>query len=183
MSEQDRVRWEQRYRSRETPPSTAVGLPALFTPFEDMFPTHGRALDLACGPGLVSAWLARRGMDVWGIDISPTAIGQANDLATRSGVSDRCRFDVVDLDLGLPAGPPVDLLVCHRFRDARLDQPIIERVTPGGLLAISALSVVGAGPGRFRVAPGELTTAFVQLEVIAAGEGDGEAWLLARKRA
>lgn len=181
MSEQDRHRWEERYRSRAAPPAEAVGIPAVFAPFEDMFPTQGRALDVACGPGLASVWLARRGMEAWGVDISATAISQARDLAARSGVGDRCRFDVVDLDSGVPAGPPVDVVVCHRFRDRRLDQPIIERLAPGGLLAISALSVVGAGPGPFRVAPAELTTAFDQLEIIAAGEGDGEAWLLARK--
>ncbi|MCV7220830.1 class I SAM-dependent methyltransferase [Mycolicibacterium elephantis] len=181
MSELDRDRWEERYRSRAVPQADEVSLPAVFAPFEDLFPTKGRALELACGQGRASVWLALRGMDVWGVDISPTAISQARDLAARSGVGDRCRFDVVDLDSGLPAGPPVDVVLCHRFRDRRLDQPIIERLAPGGLLAISTRSVVGAGPGRFRTAPGELTTAFAQLENIASGEGDGEAWLLARK--
>ncbi|WP_066810651.1 class I SAM-dependent methyltransferase [Mycobacterium lehmannii] len=181
MSEQDRVRWEERYQSREVPRAVAAELPAVFAPFANEFPTEGRALDLACGLGSASVWLAHRGMDVWGVDISVTAIRQARDLAVRSGVSDRCRFDVVDLDLGLPAGLSVDAVVCHRFRDTRLDQPIIERLAPGGLLAISALSVVGAEPGPFRVAPGELVAAFAELTVIAAGEGNGEAWLLVRK--
>ncbi|OBB77134.1 bifunctional 2-polyprenyl-6-hydroxyphenol methylase/3-demethylubiquinol 3-O-methyltransferase UbiG [Mycobacterium sp. 852014-52144_SCH5372336] len=181
MSGQDRVHWEERYQSREAAQLVAAELPAVFAPFENEFPTEGRALELACGLGSASVWLARRGMDVWGVDISATAIRRARDLATRSGVSDRCRFDVVDLDLGLPAGPHVDTIVCHRFRAPHLDQSIIKRLAPGGLLAISALSVVGAGPGRFRVAPGELATAFAGLGVIAEGEGDGEAWLLARK--
>lgn len=146
-----------------------------------MFPTDGYALDLACGQGVASVWLARRGLTVWEVDVSAIAVDQARDLAVRSGVGGRCRFDIVDLDAGLPAGRPVDVIVCHRFRDRRLDEAIIERLAPGGLLAITALSAVGAEPGRFRAAPGELTTAFAQLEVIAAGEGNGEAWLLARK--
>ena len=57
---------------------------------------------------------------------------------------------------------------------------IIERLAPGGLLAISALSEVGASPGPFRVTAGELGRAFAALERIAAGEGDSVAWLLAR---
>nr|WP_090339740.1 class I SAM-dependent methyltransferase [Mycolicibacterium malmesburyense]CRL68266.1 thiopurine S-methyltransferase (tpmt) superfamily protein [Mycolicibacterium malmesburyense] len=183
MSEQDRVRWEERYRTRATPEVSAAEIPAVFAPFEDEFPTRGRAFDLACGPGVASVWLARRGLDVWGLDISATAVDQARELAARAGVGERCRFDVVDLDDGLPDGPPVDVVICHRFRDSRLDRPIIDRLAPGGLLAISALSVVGAAPGRFRVQPGELTTAYAQLEVIASGEGDGEAWLVARKPA
>ncbi len=116
----------------------------------------GKALELACGQGLAAVWLARRGMDVWGVDVSGVAISQARDLARRSGVGNRCRFDVVDLDGGLPAGPPVDLVLCHKFRDGRLDREIIRRLSRGGLLAISALSEVGAAPGPFRVGPGEL---------------------------
>jgi SAM-dependent methyltransferase len=156
-------------------------LPAVFVPFEGEFPTCGRALDLACGSGEFSVWLARRGVDVVGVDISPIAIAQARELAAASGVSDRSRFEVVDLDTGLPAGPPADVIVCHLFRDPRLYTPIIERLAPGGLLAIAVLSVVGAAPGRFRAAPGELTTAFGELQVIASGEGDGLAWLLGRR--
>lgn len=183
MSEQDRVRWDERYRARVSPSVSAAEIPAVIAPYEAEFPTRGGALDLACGSGVASVWLARRGLDVWGLDISATAIEQARELAARAGVGERCRFDVVDLDDGLPAGPPVDVVVCHRFRDPRLDRSIIDRLAPGGLLAISALSVVGAAPGRFRVQPGELTTAYAQLAIIAAGEGDGEAWLVARKPA
>ena len=181
MTDKDRVRWDKRYASRGPPPVAAVGPPPVFAPFDDMFPTAGHALDLACGQGLGAVWLARRGMDVWGFDVSPVAIGQARDLARRCGVGDRCRFDVVDLDNGLPAGPPVDVILCHKFRDRRLDRAAL-RLAPGGLLAISALSEVGATPGPFRVAAGELPAAFADLDVIAAGEGQREAWLLARGR-
>ena len=54
-------------------------------------------------------------------------------------------------------------------------------LAPGGLLAISALSEVGAQPGPFRVSAGELPTAFAGLRQIAGGECGGEAWLLARR--
>jgi SAM-dependent methyltransferase len=152
----------------------------VFAPFAEVFPTAGRALDLACGRGLGAVWLARRGLDVWGVDISRVALDQARDLATRSGVGNRCRFSVVDLDDGLPPGPPADVILCQRFRDARLDAAIVGRLAPGGLLAITVLSEVGAAPGPFRAAAGELVTAFAGLAVITAGEGGGEAWLLAR---
>jgi SAM-dependent methyltransferase len=138
-------------------------------------------MELACGLGRGAVWLARRGLDCWGIDVSGVAVGLARELAERNGVADRCRFDVVDLDDGLPAGPPVDVVLCHRFRDARLDRAIIERLAPGGVLAIAVLSEVGVGPGPFRAAPGELLRAFARLDAIAEGEADGEAWLLARK--
>ncbi|CAJ1501263.1 class I SAM-dependent methyltransferase [[Mycobacterium] burgundiense] len=181
MTDQDRTRWDERYRERPAPSMESVGPPPAFAHFEDVFPTEGHALDLACGPGVTSVWLARRGLDVWGVDVSTIAIDQARELAARSDVGDRCRFEVVDLDAGLPAGPPTDVIVCQRFRDRRLDQAIIDRLAPGGLLAISWLSAVGAEPGRFRAAPGELTASFATLETIAADERQGEAWMLARK--
>ena len=142
-------------------------------------PTAGQAFD-SLGPGLGAVWLARRGLNVLGLDVSPVAIGQARDLARRTGVDDRCRFDVVDLDEGLPAGPPVNVILCHEFRDRRLDPAIIERLAPGGLLAIAVFSEVDASPGPFRAAPGELPAAFAELDLVAAGEGQGHAWLLAR---
>ena len=181
MAEGDRRRWDERYATQGPPPVSEVDPPDFLARHTDLFPTAGRALDLACGQGLGAVWLARRGLEVWGLDVSTVAIAQARELTRRAGVGDRCRFDVFDLDDGLPAGAPDDVILCHKFRDRRLDRAIIERLAPGGLLAISALSEVGAAPGPFRAAPGELPAAFADLERIAAGEGDGCAWLLARR--
>ena len=180
MTDEDRRNWNERYASLGPARLSAVALPDFLEPYVAVLPTTGRALDLGCGRGLGAVWLARRGMDVWGLDISSVAIAQARDLAQRSRVGDRCRFDVVDLDDGLPDGWPVDVILCHKFRDRRLDQAIIERLAPGGLLAIVALSEVDAAPGPFRAAPGELAAAFAALNLIATGEGQGHAWLLAR---
>jgi SAM-dependent methyltransferase len=120
-------------------------------------------------------------MEIHGVDVSPVAIDLARRLAVDSGVADRCRFDVVDLDGGLPPGPDVDLLFCYLFRDQRLDQAMMDRLLPGGLLAVAVLSEVGAGPGPFRARPGELRDAFDELNVLVEGEEDGMAWLLARR--
>lgn len=181
MAERDRARWDGRYAGGAPAPVGSDGPAPVFAPFADVFPTAGRALDLACGRGQGAVWLARRGVDVWGVDISPVAVEQARDLARRSGVAPRCRFSVADLDDGLPAGPQADAILCQRFRDRRLDAAIIGRLAPGGVLAITVLSEVGAAPGPFRAAAGELSAAFAGLEVITAGEGGGEAWLLARR--
>lgn len=178
MADEDRVRWDERYAEREPGP---VGPPRAFATHESAFPVTGFALDLACGQGSASVWLARRGLEVLGVDVSPIAIACARELAVRNDVDDRCRFEVADLDYGLPAGPPAAVIVCHKFRDRRLDAAVIERLAPGGVLAISALSEVGARPGPFRVGAGELTRVFAELDVIAASEADGEAWLLGRR--
>jgi SAM-dependent methyltransferase len=179
VSEDDRRHWDDRY-ARASQPAGAPGPPEVFASLEHLFPITGTALEIACGRGELSVWLASRGMDVFAVDISPVAIDLAMDLAYRRAVSHRCRFEVWDLDEGLPPGRPVDLVACHMYREPRLDRELIERLAPGGLLAITSLSEVGAGPGRFRARPGELRYVFEELKLVADGESEGVAWLLGR---
>lgn len=56
---------------------------------------RGRALDVGCGAGVLSVWLADKGMDVTGIDLFPEAIAMAEALAARKGV--RVKFASSDL--------------------------------------------------------------------------------------
>ena len=181
MTVEDRLRWENRYRLRSAPTEADVALPAVFARFASLFPSAGHALDIACGQGTASVWLARRGLTAHGVDVAPAAIAQARMLAERCGVTARCRFEVHDLDDGLPAGPPADVIICHRFRDARLDGQVIDRLAPGGLLAISALRAIGTNTSPFRVAPGELARTVGALTVVTEGKTDTECWLLARR--
>ena len=120
--------------------------------------------------------------------MSPVAIELARQLVELSGVAGRCRFDVFDLDDGLPDGESVDLVLCYLFRDFRLDSAMVDRLVPGGLLAVAVRSEVGVGPEEFpdgsrRARPGELRQAFGQLEILDEGEDDGIARILARKPA
>lgn len=181
MSAQDRLHWDGVYAERGPVSPDAVGLPPVFAECESEIPNRGHALELACGRGGAAIWLARRGMEVLGVDVSAAAVSAARELAARCDVADRCRFEVGDLDHGLPTGPPADVIVCHRFWAPALTGAIISRLAPGGLLAISALSAVGAAPGRYRVKAGELDTAFAGLDRVASGEGEGIAWLVARR--
>lgn len=119
-------------------------------------------------------------MTYLGVDVSPVAIELACDLTLRSGYADRCQFDVFDLDLGLPPGGAVDLILSYLFLDRRLAPSMTARLAPGGLLAIATLSEVDAGPGEYRAAAGELRHLFAGLEVLADEEADGFAWLIAR---
>ena len=179
MSDEDRRRWDERHAEA----GIAEGDAGAFAPIEHLFPVEGRALEVACGRGKTAVWLAGRGMNVLGVDVSPVAVDLAGQLAVRNGVADRCQFELWDLDEGLPPGPPSDLVVCHMFREPRLDQPMIDLLVAGGMLAVATLSEVGAGPGRFRARPGELRDAFAELEILAEAEHDGVAWLLGLKPA
>ena len=181
MSEEDRKHWDERWAEGGMAPLGEQGTSPALRPFEHLFPTEGLALEIACGRGRGAVWLASRGMDYHGVDVSPMAIELARRLVQLSGLADRCSFEVHDLDLGLPDGPQVDLLLCHLFRDPRLDEAMIDRLAPGGLLAVVVLSEVDVGPGPFRARPGELREAFAALEVLAEGEAEGMAWLIGRR--
>lgn len=180
MSEQERRRWDIRYADAGRG-GLASGPPPAFADAEDLFPTRGEALEIACGRGLGAVWLAGRGMSYHGVDVSPIAIELARDLVNASGQATRCILEVWDLDDGLPPGGPVDLLFCHLFRDTRLYGAMIERVKSRGMLAVATLSVVGGESGEHRALPGELERAFGHLDVLEQGESEGTTWILARK--
>ncbi|GAA4823623.1 class I SAM-dependent methyltransferase [Actinomycetospora corticicola] len=169
--------WNDRFAAsgvgRPGPPSVLVGR-------EDVVPTTGRALDVACGRGTVAVWLAARGLAVDAIDAAAAGLALGRELADAEGVS--VRWIEADLDDGLPVGPAYDVVVCQRFRDPLLYPAFAGLLAPGGLLVMTVLSTVGDTGGRFRAAPGELRAAFDHLDVLVDEEGDGEAHLVARLR-
>src|SRR6185295_9547400 len=84
----------------------------------DEFPVSGRALDVACGRGGVAVWLARRGLAVDAVDVSPVGLAAGARLAAAAGVTGRIRWIADDLDTGLPPGcrGSYDVVVCQLFR-------------------------------------------------------------------
>ncbi len=182
MSDADRTRWDARHAAAGAP---APGPPGALTGaagLVDAVPSAGRALDVACGRGGVAVWLARRGLTVDAVDIAPAGLAAGARLAAAWGVAGRVRWIAHDLDAGLPAGcaGPYAVVVCQLFRDPARYADLAAVLAPGGLLAVTVLSQVGAGPGPFRAPPGELRSAFPGLDVLREREGDGEATLLAR---
>jgi SAM-dependent methyltransferase len=173
----DRGRWDTRHAAGG-PDTPVAPAPAA------LLPTAGRALDVACGRGGVAVWLARRGLDVDAVDVSPVGLAATAALAAAHGVGDRVHPLRHDLDAGLPDPGPYAVVVCRLFRDPALYPALAAALAPGGVLAVTVLSAVGAdgdaGSGPFRAPPGELAAAFAGLEVLDAREGDGRASLLAR---
>lgn len=183
--DEDRSRWDERYAGRGPTALDRVGPPAAFADRADRFPTVGTALDLACGDGTGAVWLAARGLEVVGYDVSTEGVRLAEDLARRAGVSGHCRVQVADLDAGVPPGPPVDVVLCHLFAAPHLDAAVVARLRPGGLLAVAVLSEVGGSPGRFRARPGELLARFggvEELVLLDHREADGVARILLTRR-
>ena len=190
MSDDDRRRWDERHKRRldsgrdwfvQAADGSADHPPGFFALLPDHFPTSGTAIDVACGLGAGALWLAHRGLTVIGWDVSPVAVEAANAAAARAGLSDRCRFEVADLDGGLPPGPAADVILCTCFRAPDLYPEFVARLNPGGVLAIATLSEVGDEPGDYRATPGELNESFAALEILESNEGDGVTVLVGRR--
>lgn len=183
---EDGPRWNERYAASPTPSPRAPEALDRWPELASLLPVSGRCLDIASGTGAVTLWLAQHGLQVAALDVSDVAIGRLEAAATARGLSGRIDARTVDLDEGLPVDlEDLDLVVCQRFRDPTLYQPIVDRLRTGGLAVVTVLSSVGAdGPGPFLADAGELSVAFgadERCEILHEFEGDGVAHVVVRR--
>lgn len=155
VAEADRERWDARYRGGGRPAPAGGFLQEL----DVLLPRHGRALDVACGRGALCLWLAQRGFEVTGVDVSAVALDQLRAEARARGLS--IATGALDLETEpLPAGD-FDLICCMHYRQPALVSELIARLSPGGVLAIEQHTVdnlaLHARPSRrFLAERGEL---------------------------
>lgn len=103
----------------------------------------GRALDVACGEGRNTVWLARQGWRATGVDFSAAGVARAVQLAAAGGVSGETEFVVADVVQGpLPAGPFDAVVIAYLQLPASQRQQAV-RLAAGVLSAGGTLLVVG----------------------------------------
>jgi SAM-dependent methyltransferase len=109
-----------------------------------------RVLDVGCGPGRHALALARRGIDVVGVDLSEDFVALARDAATAEGLP--ARFEVGDIR-ELASDDAFDAVIClcqggFGLLGGRDERRAFERIAaalrPGGRLALTAFSAVFA---------------------------------------
>lgn len=110
---------------------------ALVTEVSELEP--GRALDVGCGEGADSVWLAKRGWDVTALDISKNAMALTLNLAGRKGVElTSVAAGLLDAALEPESFDLVSAMYSPLARtpDRLAENRLIDLVKPGGQLLI-----------------------------------------------
>ncbi|WP_246017465.1 class I SAM-dependent methyltransferase [Micromonospora pisi] len=132
--------WDERYRSADRIWSGNAN-PHLVDVTTELSPAT--ALDVGCGEGADVVWLASRGWQVTGVDISRVALDRAAAQATAAGsqIADRITLQQADLLSWGPEPLRYDLVSAQFIHLPRLELEALHRrlaaaVRPGGTLLI-----------------------------------------------
>lgn len=121
--QQDRIKWNKKYTEKR--PGQMV--PGIVREYSHLAPS-GRALDIACGTGAVSLYLAGKGFVVDAVDISDVA------LTTLSKQHPHVHTICADLDTFDLAASRYSLVANIRYLNRRLFPQILKTLLPGGML-------------------------------------------------
>lgn len=127
--------WDERYSGERVWSGNANE--ALVAEVSDL--TLGRALDVGCGEGADSVWLARRGWLVTALDISPKAVERTEALAADAGVTvEGVAAGLLDAALVVASYDLVSAMYPALLRTptAEAEQRLLDLVAPGGTLLV-----------------------------------------------
>ncbi|WP_345986930.1 methyltransferase domain-containing protein [Sulfurimonas sp. HSL1-2] len=130
MAQKDKEKWDKKYTEMEgllerRPPSELVSKHAAEAP-------GARALDLACGGGRHSLYLADRGFTVDAVDISTVALAALREKADLGHIN----LIEADLDTFVPDAGAYDMIVKTNFLDRDLIGRAKAALRPGGIMVV-----------------------------------------------
>ncbi|HEV2198748.1 MAG TPA: methyltransferase domain-containing protein [Bryobacteraceae bacterium] len=159
--------WEARYQAMQAPSGDPDPLVMEIAGGVQ----SGRALDLACGAGANTLWLAERGWDVTAVDRSPAAIEIVRRSAALRGAHVTALVADLEAHEFVIAPGSWDLILMCRYLQRDLFEPAKLGLAPDGALIVIAL-LADSGKHRFRVEPGELARCFA----------DSSGWTIIQQR-
>jgi len=122
MSISDKNKWNQKYKSNPKMPTNIIDIVKEYAPL-----AKGKdALDIACGMGRHSIYLASLGFRVEALDISPIALKSLNEI-------ENITTKEVDFDNYQLQKDRYDLIVCVNFLNRKLFPQIFNALKSGGL--------------------------------------------------
>jgi SAM-dependent methyltransferase len=187
MSTYDTNKWNNKYQS-------SSGLTD-FVPdqelieYRDMLPTSGLALDLACGAGKNTLFLAELGMQVVALDGSAVGLDWLRREAQAKGLLQQIELLEADLDDYQLPKSHFDLIIVIRYLNRQIVDDIRAALKPGGILLYKTfnLNILDKRPGFkqiFTIQTPELLAYFPNWDVLKDNRDDGEsnsAFVLLRK--
>ena len=163
------INWNDHYREGNLPWDT--GRPS--SQLQRVLGAHGirpgRVLELGCGTGVNSVWLAGQGWEVVGVDFAPLAIERAQRRARAAGIA--ARFLVADV-LQLPdLGGPFDFFFDRGcYHAVRRDHPDVYAPAVARQLTPGARGLILAGNAREPHVPGPPVVSEEELRAELGGE-------------
>ena len=171
-ADQDKIRWDKKYATKKY----LFGREAI--PFlqdhVDLLP-KGHVLDLAMGEGRNSVYLATKGFQVTGVDISAEGLKKAATLAAELGVT--ITTVVADLEsYEIPANS-FDVIICTYYLQRDLFPKIVAALKSGGIALIETYTMdhIQYSPRfnkTFLLEPNELLTMLPGLRIVRYQEVD-----------
>jgi tellurite methyltransferase len=169
MSKEDLDKWNQRYAEDSYRKNNPVVL------LQDWLPKLpvGKALDVACGAGRNSMFLAQAGFNVDAIDISPAGLHKARQQAQSQGLN--INWIEHDLDQAFQFDTDYDLIIVMWYVNLALITRLCDCLAAGGYLLceehlITDQDVIGPNSTNYRVAPGSLREAVSGLDIMLCEE-------------
>ncbi|QZS53511.1 class I SAM-dependent methyltransferase [Rhodococcus opacus] len=145
--------WDERYRS-----TTAVWSgnpnPHLVEQVADVTP--GSALDVGSGEGADAIWLAARGWNVTGVDVSTVALERAAERAAAASadIADRTTWEQADILSWEPQARRFDLVSAHFMHLPGPAREALHRRMAGAVRPGGRLLVVGHHPSDLETSGG-----------------------------
>jgi SAM-dependent methyltransferase len=189
MADTDRQRWNQRYRDGPydfSPAPWLVAHEALLRPER----SGARALDIACGGGRNSLYLAGLGYSVDAWDISDVGLDLLRQELARRGASGQplpVTPQQVDLDVAELPVSTYDLILDAFFLQRSVFPAMVGALRPDGLLVVRVFMRRDGPDDRnpdYLLDRGELRAAVSDLHVLDYQEHPFEGWagLVGRRR-
>jgi SAM-dependent methyltransferase len=153
----DDARWDNRYRTHDTPWDTGVPSTELLRVLAEAAIVPCSTLEIGCGTGTNAVWLASKGFNVTAFDVSSLAIEAARKKAKEAGVT--IQLMVADAlsspDLAGPFGFFFDRGVYHILRTVDLDAylRLLRRTLQPGAMGL----VIAGNAKRGRTGPPVVT--------------------------
>ena len=169
----DQARWNKRYSAHDTHTSA----PAQFLKEQEellLQVAQGHALDIACGRGQNSFYLASLGLEVDAVDLSNVAIEHVQQEASRTGAT----VNPIQLNLETEPFPAAEyqVIICFNYLQRSLFPKIQQALAPDGLLIYETYHrdhidrLENAIRREYVFEDNELLDAFSELRVLAYRE-------------